>query len=89
MVWICRTEFDDGDCDVEVLDEAPTDDFREGIRESFDERFEVYSDTGEVLGHKRLVWAEIRCGNVNGGDSSLDWSFNGEVEFISDRYGKR
>ena len=65
MIWISIIDNASGERDVELLDAAPAESFREGLRSLFDE--------GLIEG------AEIRCGNVNGGDSSVEWSLDDDI----------
>ena len=51
------------DIDCELLDGMPTESFRDGLHNAYLE--------GRIHGY------QIRCGNINGGDSSLEFTHNG------------
>lgn len=59
MIWACRVINSDGTEDMEFLDEEPADSFIDGLWDAINEG--------------RVQAFFIRAGNVNGGDSILEY----------------
>ena len=63
LIYISIVANSDDTTDVELLDEEPTEEFREGL--------------WEALAEGRIQYFQIRAGFVNGGDSSIEYASNG------------
>lgn len=62
-IWISILRNANGEMDVELLDQEPAESFRD--------------DLWDALVNGDIDYWEIRCGNVNGGDSRIEYSSHG------------